>query len=280
MKRADCGLRAAALCLGALALAPHALSAGLMLPRDGWASWEVPAIDAAPDWCCWSSWRDRDPSRRSCRLDSGRDGYGARGDATTETVRVYARMAGGKVDRLRVLSATCPVEAATPIRDLGSAAMDDSARWLIELAKHARSEAMLRRRVGDDVLAALAITRGDLARNALAAVARNDAHVESRKQALFWLAALRGQEGAESVIFAALKEDADEDVREHAVFALSRLPDERATRALIATAEDQSLSREHRKRAVFWLAQSESAAAERYLDKVLAGSELNDVPQH
>jgi len=48
------------------------------------------------------------------------------------------------------------------------------------------------------------------------------------------------------------------------------LPDERAARALIAAAEDQSLSREQRKRAVFWLSQSDSDAAQQYLEKVLA----------
>jgi hypothetical protein len=269
MKRAAPSLRAAALCLGSLALGPHAWSAGLMLPHDGWASWEVPAVDETPDWCCWSSWQDRNASRRACRLDNRRDGYGARGDATTEIVRVYARVTDGKVDRLRVLSAACPIETAMPIRELGRVAVDDSVRWLIDLAKQTSSDAVTRQRVGDDVLAALAVHRGDRARNALAAVARNDANDENRKQALFWLASLRGQEGAEGVILAAMREDADEEVREQAVFALSRLPDERATRALISTAEDQSLSREQRKQAVFWLAQSESAAAEKYLEKVL-----------
>ena len=65
---------------------------------------------------------------------------------------------------------------------------------------------------------------------------------------------------------------ADEHVREQAIFALSQLPDERATRALIAAAEDRSLSREQRKRAVFWLAQSESEAAQTYLEKVLTAN--------
>jgi hypothetical protein len=34
-------------------------------------------------------------------------------------------------------------------------------------------------------------------------------------------------------------------------------------------AEDRSLSREQRKRAVFWLTQSESEAAQAYLERVL-----------
>ena len=74
-------------------------------------------------------------SRKACRLDDERGNFGSRDDATTDAVRVYARVAGGKVERLRVLSATCPVEAATPIRDLGNQASDDSTRWLIALSR-------------------------------------------------------------------------------------------------------------------------------------------------
>jgi hypothetical protein len=48
------------------------------------------------------------------------------------------------------------------------------------------------------------------------------------------------------------------------------LPDDRAAKALIEVAQDQTLPREQRKRAVFWLSQSESDAAQAYLEKVLA----------
>ena len=325
MKTMYHSISAAALCLTSLALAPQARSAELTLPADGWTSWQVAAVDGAPDWCCWSDSRNfRDAARASCRLDSHQDGYGNRDDATTDTVRVYARTAGGKIDRFRVLSATCPVETATPIRDLGTVTEDDSARWLIDLSKQSK-----------DVLPALAINRGDRARDALTGIARTDSRVETRKQAIFWLAMLRGIEGAditasvmfndknadvrehaafalaqseapraaadlirlgttdsstevrgqawfwlahmgaldaEHAIFAALRKEADEDVRERAIIALSRLPDERATRALIAAAEDRSLSRELRKRAVFWLSQSESDAAQTYLEQILTAN--------
>jgi HEAT repeat protein len=79
-----------------------------------------------------------------------------------------------------------------------------------------------------------------------------------------------GAASAEQAIFAALRKEPEEDVRERAVIALSRLPDERATRALIAVAEDRSQSRELRKRAVFWLSQSETDAAQTYLEQVLS----------
>ena len=99
-------------------------------------------------------------------------------------------------------------------------------------------------------------------------------HRQGRRRSRAGLVLARAHRSAEAeaAIAAALRKDADEHVREQAIFALSQLPDERATRALIAAAEDRALSREQRKRAVFWLAQSESAAAQAYLEKVLVGT--------
>jgi len=319
MKSPHRSLLAAALCL---VLGPQALAAELKLPADGWSSWEVAAVDDAPAWCCWNS----------CKLDGNDGGFSSRDDETTDTVRIYARTTGGRVDRLRALAASCPVEAATSIHDLGKVTEDDSARWLIDLRKQAESGTVKRSRIDDTALAALAIHHGNFARDAVAGLARNDARKETRKQAVFWLAQVRGAEGAEitsSVMFndrepdvrkhaafalgqsksprvaadliklgttdsvgdvraqawfwlaqngapeaegaisAALRKDSDDRVRERAIFALSQLPDDRGTKALIAAAEDRSLSREQRKRAVFWLTQSESAAAQAYLDRVL-----------
>jgi hypothetical protein len=321
---------AAALYLAQLALASHAYSAELTLPANGWTSWEVAAVDAAPAWCCWNNSKDASPT--ACRLDSDNDNFGSRGNATTDTVSVYAHLMNGKVDRLRVLSAACPVEAATPIHKLGSVPTDNSARWLIDLTKQSNTQAGTRRNFSESLLAALAIHRGSVADDALAAIAHDDARKETRKTAVFWLALLRGSQGAdvvtsvmfndkdadlrehaafaitqskspraatelirlgntdregrvraqawfwlarmgapeaETAIVAALKKDTDEHVRNQGMAALAQLPDDRATRALIAAAQDQTLSREQRKQAVFWLAQSESEAAQSYLEKIL-----------
>jgi hypothetical protein len=245
-----------------MAFISRAPAAGLTLPPDGWASWQVPAVDGAPAWCC---------TRKPCLLDGNR--YGLHdGDTTTDAVNVYARVSGGKVDSLQVYAASCPVEAKTPVR-VEDVSPDDSARWLIERARQVDADAVMHRPIGEGALIALAMHRGDLAANALAGFARQDARAGMRKQALFWLGIVRGAEtGSERVIEEALRKDPDADVREHAVFALSRLPGERATRALITIAEDGSISREQRKRAVFWLAQSESDSAQAYLDRILARS--------
>jgi hypothetical protein len=260
MKLSHFSIGTAALCLGCFALAPRAQSAELTLPQDGWSSWQVGAVDAAPDWCCWSDDRSfRDSSRMSCRLDASSQSYGSRDHATTDTVRIYAHTAGGKFDRLRVLSTTCPVETATPIQDFGRAADDDSARWLLNLATQ-REGANTRRHDEDDVLAALAINRGDVARDGLAGIARNDARIETRKQAVFWMASMRGREGADitsSIMFT----DWNADIREHAAFALAQSAAPRATADLIRLGNTDR-DAEVRAQAWFWLAHTAAPEAE------------------
>ena len=261
MKLSHFSISTAALCLTSLAFAPRAQSAELTLPQDGWSSWQVGAVDEAPDWCCWSDDRNfRDASRMSCRLDASSQSYGSRNRATTDTVRVYAHTAGGTIDRLRVLSTTCPVETATPINDLGRVADDDSARWLLDLAAQRDGGANTRRHDEDNLLAALAVNRGDVARDGLAGIARNDARTETRKQAVFWMALLRGREGADiasSIMFT----DKDADVREHAAFSLAQTEAPRATADLIRLGNTDR-DTEVRAQAWFWLAHTAAPETE------------------
>src|SRR5262245_10754288 len=92
----------AALSLGGLALMSRAKAAEAVLVKEGWASWQVEAVENAPAWCCWSTWDGRDTSRKTCMLDEDHGGYGSRDDSRTDAVRVYARVHGGKIERLRV----------------------------------------------------------------------------------------------------------------------------------------------------------------------------------
>ena len=328
--------------LAALLLIPAfiapANSAEPKLPRDGWSSWQVPAVDNAPAWCCWNSSRPGDVADVPCPLDTmnGRGVGISVGDRdrrmTTDALKVYARTTAGKIDRLQVLSASCPVESKTPIQEFADVQADDSARWLIARVKEGSVDAKKHESIGEHAMSALAMHRGEVAGSALKAFAR-DERIETRKSSVFWLSMLRGTEGADiasSVMFndqepevrkhaafslaqtkspraaadlirqgntdkigdvraqawfwlaqtgaadaekaigAALRKDSDDHVREQAIFALSQLPDDRAVKSLIGVAQDQTLSREQRKRAVFWLSQSQSDAAQAYLEKVLA----------
>jgi hypothetical protein len=242
-----------ALCLVGLAMASPTRSAELKLPADGWASWQVDAVEGAPAMCCWSSWNDRDPSRKACRLDDEHGNFGSRDHETTDTARVYARLAGGKVERLRVLSASCPVEAKTPIQDLGNVVSDDSTRWLIALSKRG-ADATMDDDLHESVLAGLAMHRGDLAQNELSALARGNGPAETRKKAVFWLAHLRGVAGAE-VATSVMFNDKDPELRQHAAFAITQSRSPRVTEDLIRLGNTDK-DGEVRAQAWFWLAQT------------------------
>jgi HEAT repeat protein len=261
MKLSHFSIGTAALCLASFALAPRAQSAELTLAQDGWSSWQVGAVDQAPDWCCWSDDINfRDSSRMRCRLDAASQSFGSRDHATTDAVRVYAHTVSGKIDRLRVLSTTCPVETVMPIHDLGRVADDDSARWLLNLAGQRDGSADTRHRDDDGVLAALAINRGDVARDGLAGIARNDVRTETRKQAVFWMALMRGREGADitsSIMFT----DRNAEVREHAAFSLAQSEAPRATADLIRLGNTDR-DAEVRAQAWFWLAHTAAPEAE------------------
>jgi hypothetical protein len=250
----------ATLCLAGFALVSQVHSADLTLPRDGWTSWEVAAVEGAPDMCCWSSWDDSNPTRTACALDSDRGNTGSRDHATTDTVRVYTRVAGGKVERVRAFSAGCPVKATTPIHPLGSVAADDSARWLMGLTKQGGAGSNMHGDGGDNVLTALAMHRGDVAQNALVSMARGDARTETREKAVFWLAHLRGAAGAD-VATDIMFNDKDADVRKHAAFAITQSKSPRVTADLIRLGNTDK-DGDVRAQAWFWLAQTAAAEAE------------------
>jgi hypothetical protein len=56
MKRLTFGFSIAAYILFlCAAMFSYAASAGLSMSRDGWVSWQVPAVADAPNWCCFGA---------------------------------------------------------------------------------------------------------------------------------------------------------------------------------------------------------------------------------
>ena len=249
------------------------------LPRDGWVSWQAPAVDNAPAWCCWNSWRPGDVAHVPCPLDTMNSrgvgvsvGDGDRG-MTTSALKVYARTAAGKIDRLQVLAAACPVETKTPVQELGDVQADDSARWLIARVKEGSVDAKKQESIGEHALSALAMHRGEVAGGALKAFA-HDGRVDTRKSSVFWLSMLRGTEGADvtsSVMFS----DPEPEVRKHAAFSLSHTKSPRAAADLIRQGNNDKVG-EVRAQAWFWLAQTGAAEAE----KAIAAALRKDADDH
>ena len=246
----------------ALLACSSASIAELSLPTEGWSSWEVEAIDRAPNWCC-LQWQRKPVTRSSCDLDGSNNGYGSTSEEdTVRTMRVYARFAGSKLEKIRSLGPQCEVTAQTTIRDLGKISSEESARWISAQVQSSS------KRIVDDALAALSVHRGSAPR--LIALATSDANPKVRSQAWFWLSQARAPE-TERAIAASLKQETDRKVRHEAIFALSQLPSERAAKALSAVVEDRSLPREDRKQAIFWMGQVDSPHATAYLDRLLGG---------
>src|SRR5881394_377175 len=141
-------LKILAAALVALALTSQARSADIPLPRDGWVSWQVEAVEDAAAFCCWSSWGEQVGEPQTCDLDGNNQAFGTRDHAKTDAARVYARFKNGKLERLHTLAAACPVSTKTPIQKLDNVSTDDSARWLTGLT--------LRDDLDEEVLSSLA----------------------------------------------------------------------------------------------------------------------------
>ena len=259
--------RVAACVLGCAMLSP-ANAAVPKLPGDGWTAWQVPAVDDAPAWCCHDGGKDHAATPATCRLDGRQHGYGSRDDErTTDAVKVYVRSTGGKIDRVQVLSATCPVETSTPVQPLADVSADDSARWLIARIGEHGTDAVTGQPLREGALAALALHRGDVAGDAMVNFARADASADTRKWSVFWLSMLRGQEGAD-VTSAVMFNDKDSEVREHAAFALSRSKSPRVAQDLIRLGTSDEVG-DVRARAWFWLAQTGAAESEQAIGAAL-----------
>ncbi len=231
-------------------------------PAQGWASWEVPAVEGAPDWCCFDWLGKRKTTSGICELDGRDGGWGSRDeDGPVERMRIHVLLDGGEVRKIRALGPSCPTRARTPIADLGAVTADDSARW------RARRIAP-RTRISDDALAALAIHAGSVARDALVGVANRDTSRESREQAVFWMGQVRASDSAaelQRIMF----EDADPKLREHAAFSLSQSEVPDRTPALIRLGRTDRTA-EVRAQAWFWLAQTEAPESEAAIMDVLA----------
>lgn len=262
-----------ALTLAALfALANQAHGAELALPRDGWVSWDVPAVDGAPAWCCYGGRKGREGDREACALDDRANSLGSRGDGETmTTARVYARSTAGKVDRVQVLSPACPVVTRTPVRELTGVTVDDSARWLA--ARLDESSPGTERH--EHLMPALAMHHGDIARDALTRLARSHARFDTRKSAVFWLSQVRGAEGADitsSLMFG----DANPKMREHAAFALSQSDSPRVSADLIRLGNTDKVG-DVRSKAWFWLAETGAPDAERAINEAVRRDPDRDV---
>jgi hypothetical protein len=236
---------------------------------DGWHTWRVAAAEAAPNWCCFI-WNGGNVQTRSCNLDSRHINYGS-ADADAAGVgemQLYALIADGHVTMLRTLSPQCHVTSRSVITDLGLVAGNESVTWLEQhIAPHTK--------VSTHALAAISVHAGSAPLDLLVDVARGDDNFDNRKNAIFWMAEVRGAD-AESQIEDFMFNDSNPDFREHAAFSLSQSEAPGKVDALIRLGNTDANS-DVRSQAWFWLAQTGAADSEAEIQKAIRREQDGEV---
>ena len=223
------------------------------MTTDGWHTWRVPAVEAAPEMCCFS-WSGGNITSRGCDLDSRHGGFSTSSDNeyASDEIQVYALLEDGDVTALRALSSSCPVTSGSAIKDLGPVTAEESLDWLQPLIETDGDHST-------EALAAVAVHDDDRAAGMLLDAANSDDE-HLREDAVFWMAQVRVDEMADEMkefIF----DDSDPEMREHAAFAYSQSGAADVADVLIRQGRNDD-DPDVRSQAWFWLAQSETLEAE------------------
>jgi hypothetical protein len=176
---------------------------------------------------------------------------------------VLYRLEGGRVDRIRVASEDCTLDAGG-LTVLWTSRVSP-AESVAVLASFLTAGAT--NRLADGALTALAMHRDDRAMERLLVTARDGATTHLRGQALFWLSQRAGDK-AVGAISDAIANDPETDVKRRAVFALSQLPNDEGVPRLIEVARTNR-NPAVRKQAMFWLGQTRDPRAVKFFEEIL-----------
>jgi hypothetical protein len=261
-----------------VAAEPGGLALQIRGPASGasprWIGWAAPAEDPRSRTCC-GRWSGRNGTLccGPCALD--RDGSistrndgpsTARLEAPAE-ILLFARVAGGNVEKIRHFSSECRIDAGgKAVLWLTGVLPEESVAWLDAVAgsgvgRHEDSEET---EVAEAAMACIAMHAGPAAENALAARIAPGQPEWIRKKAAFWLAAARGPSGCAALV-RAIPADADEDFREQGTFPLSLCEGGQGIETLLQMAR-RDASGAVRGQALFWLAQKAGKKAAEAID--------------
>ena len=242
-----------------------------------WIGYRVPAQD--PDWnsCCHDRWSDGHGCCGRCAIEDTKPGdtistgqdRGGRGPVALESqgLIVMVRFVERQVDRIRVFSESCDVDAGgRRVYWLTDVQPKASVAWLRSVATGQATDG--KNRVVSGAIMALSAHGEPAAMDALIDLAKNDASSRVRGDALFWLSQNAGRK-AVGAISDAIANDPDTRVKEKAVFALSQLPKDEGVPKLIEVARTNR-NPVVRKRAIFWLGQTKDPRALKFFEEILS----------
>lgn len=175
-------------------------------------------------------------------------------------VLVLARLADGKVNRVRLFSTNCAIDGdGQTVAWVDSVPLASSIAFLRNAVEHGAEHG------SNGALFALSIQEGTT--DTLIDLARNNPDRKIRGQALFWLAQQAGRKAA-ATLKDAIENDPEESVRSRAVFAVSQLPDDESIPILVDLLKHNKY-REVRKKAAFWLGQKNDPRALAAIEDIL-----------
>ncbi len=199
-----------------------------------WAGYSEPSIPGQnADSCCW----DGDCKGRS-------NGAPVRLEGQTALV-VLARVEGGQVAKLRVVSPDCKLDGGgLPFYWIDNVPADASIAWLKAQASGQNT---------DQAIFAIALHAGPAADRALDDFSAPTATEKIRERTAFWLGVSRGAKGVE-ILKRMLASDPSDQVRAQVIFDLSLSKDPAGMKTVIEAARNDK-SPHVRQQALFWLAQ-------------------------
>ena len=175
---------------------------------------------------------------------------------------VLYRIADRRVERIRVASSQCPLDAGgLTVHWLTGVTTAASLNWLTAQTTGGA------RRLTNSAIVAIAMHADPPAVDRLIAFAKDSQDSRVRADALFWLGQRAGNK-AFGIIADAIDSDPDTEVKKKAVFALSQLPKDQGVPKLIDVARNNK-NLAVRKQAMFWLGQSGDPRALTFFQDVL-----------
>jgi HEAT repeat protein len=211
-----------------------------------WVGYQVPMVPGNRCMCCGDhGWRG------VCHLE-GKDGYMHTDDDDIRVSRdmlVLYRLYDGRVQKIRTFSADCALDAGGKSVYWWSTV--DPAQSLSFL--ESQVDELGSRKPAERAVQAIALHAHAQADEHLESFATDERPEDVAEKAIFWMGAVRGQSGFES-LKRVEERIQDTDLREQITFALylSRAPE--ATTELIRLARHDA-SRDARGKALFWLGQ-------------------------
>jgi hypothetical protein len=200
-----------------------------------WVGWRVPMVSGLRDLC--GTWSDGSTTVRTAMLEGGGPltsppATGAAGPRVANleagtTLLVWIRVVGGNVERLRMVTDDCPVDAGTRrVVELSGSRATESVAFLDRLLTPPPIRADAHHRLSIAVLGALALHASPSADGVLKRYVTPDANDQLRMTAATWIGSARGSSGF-AFLVDLLRSSDDANVRRAAVAGIvaSRQPE-------------------------------------------------------